>query len=91
MNRASTWTVRKAELRRLAGDELGGAPRPLTRTDFDVETGLLVEAFVLRNQETGIRPLVKPVEPHGHLPLHLRVPTPHKRGSGKAGRDADLT
>src|SRR6516165_11502920 len=28
-------TVCEAELRRLAGDELGGAPRALTRTDFD--------------------------------------------------------
>jgi hypothetical protein len=66
-------------------------PRPLTRTDFDVETGLLVEAFVLRNQETGIWPLVEPVEPHGHLPLRLRAPATHKRDSGKAGRNADLT
>ncbi len=83
--------VREAELRGLAGDELGGAPRPLAWTDFNAEAGLLVEAFVLRNQETCIWPLVEPVEPHGHLPLRLRKPATCKWDGGKAGRNADLT
>jgi hypothetical protein len=52
---------------------------------------LLVEAFVLRNQETRIWSLVEPVEPHGHLPLRLRTPATRKRDGGKAGRNADLT
>jgi hypothetical protein len=70
---------------------LGGASRPLAWADFDAEAGLLVEAFVLRNQETRIWPLVEPVEPHGHLPLRLRTRATRKRYGGKAGRNADLT
>jgi hypothetical protein len=69
---------------------LGGATRPLAWTDFDVEAGLLVEAFFLRDQETGIWPLVEPVEPHGHLSLGLRAPATRKWDGGKAGRNADL-
>ena len=82
-------TVREAELRRLAGDELGRAPRPLTRTNFDAEISLLVEAFGLRDQETGIGPLVEPVEPHGHLTFRLREAAARQRGSRKTSRDAD--
>jgi hypothetical protein len=70
---------------------LGGASRPLAWTDFDAEAGFLVEAFVLRNQETRIWPLVEPVEPHGHLPFRLRTPAMRKWDGGKAGRNADLT
>src|SRR5262249_15963967 len=80
---------REAELRRLAGDELGRTARPLTRTNFDVETSLLVEAFVVRDQETCIWSLVEPVEPHGHLTFRLRKAATRKRGSRKTGRDAD--
>ena len=50
---------------------------------------LLVEAFVLRDQETCIWPLVEPVEPHGHLTFRLREAATRERGSRKTGRDAD--
>jgi hypothetical protein len=50
---------------------------------------LLVEAFVLRDQETCIWSLVEPVEPHGHLTFRLREASTRKRGSRKTGRDAD--
>ena len=81
--------VREAELRRLAGDELSSAPRSFARTNFDVETSLLVEAFVLRDQETCIWSLVEPVEPHGHLTFRLRKAAARQRGSRKTSRDAD--
>jgi hypothetical protein len=45
---------------------------------------LLVEAFVLRDQETCIWSLVQLVEP-----FRLREAATRKRGSRKTGRDAD--
>jgi len=50
---------------------------------------LLVEAFVLRDQETCIWSLVQPVEPHGHLTFRLRKAAARQRGSRKTSRDAD--
>jgi hypothetical protein len=82
-------TIREPELRRLAGDELSSAPRSFARTNFDVEPSLLVEAFVLRDQETCIWSLVEPVEPHAHLTFRLREAAMRKRDSRKTGRDAD--
>ena len=73
----------------LLATSLGRAPRPLTRTNFDAEISLLVEAFGLRDQETGIGPLVEPVEPHGHLTFRLREAAARQRGSRKTSRDAN--
>ncbi len=61
---ADNETVGKAELRRLAGDELRGAAGAFARADVDVETDLAVEALVLRDHEAAVRPLEQPVEPH---------------------------
>src|SRR5712692_3604687 len=83
-------SIREAELRRLAGNELGSASRPLAGADLDIEPGLLVEAFVLRDQETRIRPLVEPVEAHGHLPPGLRAPGSRKRERRKTGGNPGL-
>src|SRR5213080_3508248 len=88
---ADNITIGEAELRRLAGNELGGASGSLAGADLDVETGLFVKAFLLCHHEAGIRPLVDPIETYGNLPLGLRARSARERHRGETRDDAAVT
>src|SRR5207237_1293943 len=66
-------------------------PQPLTKAghcwnwaDIDVEACLFVEALLLRHHESGVRPLIDPVQPHGDVAqLGLR----DRRAGERSGRE----
>ena len=61
--------VGESELAGLAGDQLGRAARSLSGSHVHVEAGLVIEALVLGDHESGIRALIDPVEPKAHVTL----------------------
>ena len=61
--------VGEPELAGLAGDQLGRAARSFSGPHVHVEAGLVIEALVLGDHESGIRALIDPVEPKAHVTL----------------------
>jgi len=58
--------VGEPDLRRLVGDQLGGIAGAFAGGDRDVESGLTIEALVMRDEETEVWTLIDPIKRHVH-------------------------